>query len=192
MFSGERVAVRVRFGLSPVFCALSSSRNLLGGIVKKTACLLLTATVLAACARSEAIRTSGNTVMIQTSAAPVCGAQGAARVAANMAAIETIKAGFDSYIIMGGAAANNVTTTQMPGQYQTHGNLTYGRGYGAYNATTTYTPGPVIVSGSHDQSLAVRMFKQGEPGSENAIPAKATLGPEWEEKVKYGALTCLK
>ena len=160
--------------------------------MKTLSLLLLTAATLTACARSEAIRTSGNTLMIQTSAAPVCGSQGAARVASNMAAIETIKAGYDSYIILGGASANNVTTTQLPGQAQTQGNLTYGGGYGTYNATTTYTPGPVIVSGSHDQSLAVRMFKQGEPGSENAIPAKATLGADWEDKVKNGAMTCLK
>lgn len=158
--------------------------------MKNLAFAMLTAVVLTACARSEAIRTSGNTLVIQTSAAPVCGSTGAARVASNMAAVETIKAGYDSYIIGGGSAANNVTTTQLPGQYQTQGTLSYGSG--SYNSTTSYTPGPVIVSGSHDQSLVVRMFKNGEPGSENAIPAKAALGPEWEEKVKSGVLTCLK
>jgi len=147
---------------------------------------------LTACARSETIRTSGNTVLIQTSAAPICGGQGAARVAATTAAIETIRAGYDRYIITGGASANNVTSSELPGTARTSGSLTYGGGYGTYQARTTYTPGPTIVSGTHDQGLSVHMFRNGEPGSENAIPARETLGPEWAEKVKSGQNTCLR
>ena len=45
---------------------------------------------LAGCARTQVVRTSANTMVIQTAAAPACGAQGAMRVAQELAAIETI------------------------------------------------------------------------------------------------------
>jgi hypothetical protein len=146
---------------------------------------------LAGCASAQATRTSANTVMIDAGAAPVCGSAGAARVAAKMAVIETVRAGFDRYIITGGAAQNNVTATQLPGQYNTVGTATYGRGFGSYQATTTYTPGPVIVGGSHDRQLGVVMFHNGEPGAENAIDARQELGPEWRELVRTGVRTCI-
>jgi hypothetical protein len=126
-------------------------------------------------------------MVIQTGAAPVCGGQGALRVAQQLAAIETIRAGYDSYIITGGQAQNNVAVSEMPGSYSTQG--TYSRGY--YQATTTYQPGPTIVSGSHDQGLAVVMFKEGEPGAQQAVSARAVLGADWQEKVKNGVRTCL-
>lgn len=144
------------------------------------------ALVLGACARGQAVRTSANTMIVQTSAAAVCGGQGALAASQRLAAIETIRAGYDRYIITGGEAQNNVRVTQMPGTYNTEG--TYGRG--SYQATTTYQPGPTIVSGSHDQGLAIVMFHDGEPGAQQAVGAREVLGPEWEEKVKKGVNFC--
>ena len=100
-------------------------------------------------------------MIIDAGAAPACGSMGAAKVA------------------------------QMPGQYQTSGTASYGRGFGTYNATTTYVPGPTIVAGSHDRSLGVVMFRNGEPGAENAIDARQALGAEWQDLVKSGVHTCL-
>jgi len=145
---------------------------------------------LSSCVQSNAMRVSQNAVIIQTSAAPVCGNIGAAKVAQKQAAIETIKAGYDSYIITSAAAANNVTASQMPGTYQTYGTVNSYGGYGSVNATTTYTPGPVIYSGTHDQSIGVRMFKQGEPGSGQAVSARDVLGPKWAVIVKDGVNLC--
>jgi hypothetical protein len=147
---------------------------------------------LSACAGAQATRTSANTMVIDAGAAPACGSQGAAKVAAKSAAVETIRAGYDRYIITGAASQNNVSTTQMPGQFNTVGTSNYyGGGYRTYNATTTYTPGPTIVSGSHDRQLGVVMFRNGEPGAENAIDARQTLGPEWADLAKSGIHTCL-
>lgn len=146
---------------------------------------------VAACARAEATRLSANTMLIDAGAAPACGRQGAARVAAKSAAIETIRAGYDRYIIAGAQSQNNVSVTQMPGQARTSGTMTYGGGFGRMQATTTYVPGPTIVSGSHDRALTVVMFKNGEAGSENALDARQMLGPEWQELVKNGIRTCL-
>jgi hypothetical protein len=153
--------------------------------MRTTALLLVLA--LAGCARGEAVRTSANTMVIQTGAAPVCGGQGALRVAQQLAAIETIRAGYDRYLITGGQAQNNVSVSQMPGSYTTEG--TYGRG--SYQATTTYQAGPTVVSGSHDQGLAVVMFRENEPGAQQAVSARGVLGADWQEKVQNGVRTCL-
>jgi len=159
--------------------------------LKQLFILLPLAGALSACAGAQATRTSANTMIIDAGAAPACGSMGAAKVAQKSAAVETIRAGYDRYIITGGQAQNNVSVTQMPGQFQTSGTAMYGRGYGTYNSTTTYVPGPTIVAGSHDRSLGVVMFRTGEPGAENAIDARQALGAEWQDLVKSGVHTCL-
>jgi hypothetical protein len=145
---------------------------------------------LAGCTNSSAVRTSQNTAIIQTSAEPMCGSTGAARVAAKQAAIETIKAGYDRYIITGAASDSSVGVTQLPGQYHTYGTANVYGNYGTFNATSVYQPGPTIVTGSYDQSFAIRMFKDGEAGASQAISAREALGPEWEKIVKDGVRMC--
>lgn len=153
----------------------------------KTLAVLLAAAVLGGCAAAQVTRTSQNTILIDAGAAPACGSQGAARVAAKSAAIETIRAGYDRYIIAGAQAQNNVSVSQLPGSVQTRGAI-YGN---TYQATSTYVPGPTIVSGTHDRQLAVVMFKDSDPGAQNAIDARSALGPEWAETVKNGIRSCL-
>lgn len=162
------------------------------GVMKQSRLIAITAIagLVSACASTEVTRTSINTAAISTSAAPACGAQGAAHVAAKMAAVETIKDGFDRYIITGGMANNNVGVYQTPGTYHTYGVASYGNGYGTYSGTTTYTPGAAIVYGSHDQSMTIVMFHAGDPGYESAIDARQVLGPKWEDQVKRGIHTC--
>lgn len=149
--------------------------------------LLLATAVLAACTSSNTVRTSMNTAIVQTSAAPVCGGAGAAKVAQQQAAIETIKAGFDRYIIVDAASANNVRVAQGPGTFKTTGTLSGG----VYHGTTTYQPGMPMIYGRHEQAFAIRMFRNGEPGASQAIPARDVLGPKWRQKVKAGSVnTC--
>ncbi|MDJ1157563.1 hypothetical protein QNA08_04830 [Chelatococcus sp. SYSU_G07232] len=145
------------------------------------------ALALAACAAAQATRTSANTMIIDAEADPECGATGASRVAARAAAIETIRAGFDRYIITGGAAQNNVGVATVGGTATTYGTRLGG---GTYSATTTYTPNTIIY-GTHDRMLKVVMFRKGDPGYEQALDARQALGPEWQELVKSGIRTCL-
>lgn len=160
--------------------------------MKQILILLPLTGALTACAGAQATRTSHNTMIIDAGAAPACGRSGAAKVAAKSAAVETIRAGYDKYIITGGSSQSNITTTQLPGQFNTVGtSSSYGGGFRTYSATTTYTPGPTIVSGSHDRQLGVIMFRNGEPGAEQAIDARETLGPEWQDTVRSGVHTCL-
>ncbi|MCS0496866.1 hypothetical protein NVS89_17340 [Ancylobacter sp. MQZ15Z-1] len=149
---------------------------------------LLPALALAACSSSSAVRTSSDTAIIQTSAAPVCRGSGAAQVAQKQAAIETIKAGYDRYIIVDARSANNVRMMETPGSVQTTG-VVQG---GFYNATSTYRPGVPVVYGTHDQAFAIRMFHNGEPGAEQAVPAREMLGENWADLVKAGRVnTCM-
>ncbi|ATU90627.1 hypothetical protein [Phyllobacterium zundukense] len=152
---------------------------------------LLPCVFLGACAASNTIRTSADTAIVQTSAAPVCGGIGAAKVAQKQAAIETLKAGYDRYMIAGASAANNVHVSQMPGYYQTYGTATAYGNMATYQGTTSYVPGATIVSGTHDQGFAIKMLKNTDPGASQAISARETLGPKWPELVKAGAVhTC--
>ena len=150
----------------------------------------VSAVALAGCAGGNAMRTSANTVMVQASAAPVCGPEGAARVAAQTAAIETIRAGYTRYVINSGQSQNNVRALALPGQTYHQGNLTYWRGTGTFSGTSTYVPGPVIIAGRHSQNLFVTMYRPGDVGFENALDARQTLGPDWQEKVRNGIRTC--
>jgi hypothetical protein len=136
------------------------------------------------------MRTSQDTAIIQTSSAPICGAMGAARAAQYQAAIETIKAGYDRYIIVNAASANNVSVTQLPGSYQTNGTIINNGSTATLNASTTYHPGPLIVAGTHDEGLMIKMFKNGQLGADQSISAREILGPEWKKAVKNGVHTC--
>lgn len=138
---------------------------------------------LASCTSASAIRTSEDTAIIQVSAAPICGASGAVRSSQKSAAIETIRAGYDSYIIAAAQSQNNVSVDQLPGHYT----LNVQGNQNGWNGNTTYTPGPLIIHGTHDQALGIKMF-HGKPAG--AIDARTMLGPKWQKIVKNGVMVC--
>ena len=153
--------------------------------------VLLLCLVAAGCASTSVTQVSQNQFILSTSAAPVCGATGSQRVASKMAAVETLKRGYDRYMIAGMQAQNNVSvaTTPVTGAYTTGTVNTVGNtSYGTFN--TTYTGGNPIVTGSRDTQLGVVMFKPGDAGYSNALDAKAQLGENWQELVKTGINNC--
>ena len=158
----------------------------LGGQSMKHAIAIAACLLLGGCASANTIQTSKNTAIVSSSAAPACGGIGAARVAQRQAAVATLKAGYDSYVIQDAASENTVHVVQTPGIYNTtavaNGNFV--------TATTTYQPGVPIVTGRRGQAFAVRMFKDGEPGSENALSARDALGPDWQKKMNEVVMTC--
>jgi hypothetical protein len=162
-----------------------------GGGMKNIAATLIFPLFVAGCAASQVTQLSKNTFLLDVAAAPACGSMGAARVAAKTAAIETLKAGFDRYVIVDAASQNNVSSIQLPGQYNTSGNINIYGNYGTYNSTTTYTPGPRIVAGSYDRRLMVVMLNPGERGWDQGIDARTALGPKWEDQVRKGVYTCV-
>src|SRR6185312_3798269 len=66
---------------------------------------------LAGCASTSTIPLSQDTFQITASAAPACGTAGAQQVAFKQAAVETIRRGYDRFVIVGGQASSNVVGT---------------------------------------------------------------------------------
>ncbi len=145
--------------------------------------LIVSGAFLSGCAQTSTMPLNANTVRISVSAAPICGMGGAQKVALQMAAIETIRKGFDKFVIFNGQYQANpevVGYSPMTAQTHTFGNSSY---------TTVSGGGPIVMS-QHNQGITVRMFKQGQQGSDQALSAKDTLGKKWKELVKEGVSTC--
>lgn len=149
------------------------------------------ALTLAGCVSTDVTPVAQNIVIISTSAAPVCGGRGAREIAFRQAAAETIRRGYDLFIIVDSASANNVGVVgYTPTTYSTNFNAT-GYGNSVYgNATTTAYGGSPIIGGSHDQSLAIVMFRFGDPQGVNALDAKHELGADWQAIVAAANNTC--
>jgi hypothetical protein len=135
---------------------------------------------LSGCVSTSVIPFSENTVQINTSADPVCGGAGAQKEAMTDAAITTIKSGYDSFIIQGMQAQNNVRVVgYTPIEAHTTSN-------GDGTSTTTVSGGQPIVGGTHDHSIVVQMFHASDPNAANSIPARGYLGPDWQNIVAKG------
>lgn len=154
--------------------------------------LLFAVAVLAVgCARSATIPIANDTVQISSSAAPICGSSGAKDFAVKQAAVETLRRGFDRFIVLGGGYQNNLavvghTPIQSYSSGSAQGTL-YGNQINAYGQTTTTTyGGQPIIAGSHDQDLTIKMFREDDPAGANAVSARQVLGPEWQSIVSSG------
>lgn len=124
---------------------------------------------LAGCASSSMMRLNADTAEINVNAAPVCGSAGAQRVAYEDAAIETLRAGYDGFIIGGTDEANPF------------GGVLFNQTYGASNSF-----GSATMLFRHDQKLLIKMFHRGDPGYSRTVDARSVLGPKWEQKVHSG------
>ncbi len=167
----------------------------MGLIMTKIIAVLFIAATLTGCAGATTMPLSNDTVQITSRAAPVCGAGGAQKVAVRQASVETIRRGYDRFIITDAAASSDVGVVgYAPVIAHTTGYATatgYGNTATAYgNATTTYSGGQPIIAGSHRQGLIVKMFRDGDPAGKNALSARGELGPKWAELVKSESVTC--
>lgn len=153
----------------------------------------LTMFVLVSCTSTSVTPISQNQFLLSTSAAPACGQAGASRVAARMAAVETIRRGYNRFVILGARSDNNVsvinrapTYSTTTGTYTGYGNAVYG------SSTTTYGGGGPIIFGSNDAKLHVLMLGPKDRGYSHGIDAKRELGTDWPKLVKSGITTCTK
>ncbi|MET3966702.1 hypothetical protein [Bradyrhizobium sp. S3.9.1] len=132
---------------------------------------------LGGCAGASTIPLAQDTVQITARAAPICGAAGAEKIAVRQAAVETIRRGYDRFIVMNAqAGASYAGSTPVVVQ-----NLGGGVAM-ASGGTPMFAP---------NQGLVIKMFKDGDPAAANALPARDTLGPEWQEQVKKNTINCL-
>lgn len=139
--------------------------------------LLALASLCVGCARTSTIPLAQDTIQVTTSAAPACGRQGAQQVAFRQAAVETIRRGYDRFIVVGGESGQTLVG-HTPIVVQS-----MGRG-----GAVAYGGAPMV---GHDQGLTIKMFRDNDPAASNAVSARDTLGPKWPELVKSDSATCL-
>lgn len=143
------------------------------------AAVVLSAAALVGCAKTDTIPLSADEVQILVEAPPACGATGAQRLAAAVAAVETVRRGFDRFVVTainGKSLASGIWTS--PSTTRVVG-----------SKTTVSSGGWASISHRHQNTMRIRMTKRGDPEVERAIDARAHLGPKWRETVKDGAST---
>ena len=145
---------------------------------------------LTACAQTEIIQTAKNQAVVSTSAAPACGTTGALRVANQMAAVATLRQGYERFFLSGVGTDSNVQVYQVPGSTSYTTGTVNIVGETASGSFQTYTPPTTVVSGRNSAQMQVFMVNRGDPGYQNALDARQVLGPDWQEKVADGIRTC--
>jgi hypothetical protein len=126
----------------------------------------------AGCAEQSAMRLNADTVRVNVSTAPIYGALEPERRAMVMAAKETLRAGYDRFIIVDGQSAYrpNVIGT-------TPGYSSVGVAAGPYgSAAVVRTQGPQqIAMPRFETSVMVKMFRNNDRGADQAIDARQIL-----------------
>ena len=121
----------------------------------KSRIALLALMAAAGCATTSVTPISRNEVIVSTSADADCGASGAAKVASKMAAVETLRRGFERYRIAGATSDSDVTAITTGPTYSTTSANSYGYGNYAYGTCLLYTsPSPRDQRGSRMPSSA--------------------------------------
>jgi len=118
-----------------------------------------------------------DTIQITARAAPICGPVGAEKLALKQAAVETIRRGFDRFIVVNAQAGGSYRGNTPVVVQNMGGGMAVASG-GA----------PIIAP---NQGLVIRMFKESDPQGANALPARDTIGPDWPEQIKKDSFTCL-
>lgn len=121
----------------------------------KTIFVPLVLLVVGACASSSTTRLAQNVVRIDVSTAPVCGSSGARKIVNRLAAVETLRLGYDKYLISAMDSEKNVRvvgyTNNTNGTFDTYGNTT------TYSGSTYSTP---IIAGTRDAAIVAVMYKK--------------------------------
>lgn len=137
--------------------------------------------VMAGCARTSTAPLDADTIQIAVRVATICDGRDAERLAHQQAAVETIRRGFEDYIVVGSVGGDHVAG-DPPVTART---TLYGNDTGALSSESA----PLL---AHHRVLTVRMFQAGQGDSEATVSARAVLGNDWESLVTKGApATCL-
>ena len=140
------------------------------------------ALTLAACASTSVTPLAPNQLLIQTTADLPCGESGTEKIASEMAAIETLRRGFDRF---------TVKSTETEDAQYTNADSGFEKTAKAVNDDPI---GKSILQGGiteiYDESLIVTMFRQGDAGYRTATDARTVLGPKWQKAVANGKASC--
>jgi hypothetical protein len=120
-----------------------------------------------------------HTAEIAVSGAPICGDTGTQQVAYHDAALATLKAGYDGFIILGTGEGSDLAYI---GSTPAVANTTYSPS----GSTTVVSRGATFPLFRHKDQIVVRMFHTNDPGYQQAISGRRVLGPNWQEKLANG------
>lgn len=162
-----------------------------GSCLRNLVMIGLASAVVAGCATSSITQVAENQAIIDTRSGPDCGPDGVDGVAAQMAAVATIRQGYERYELIGGDSRGNSRAFIVGPTYSAGtGPVSIG-GSGMYSRSTTkYGMQQFEIGGRNNPQFAVLMYNSGEPGYENAQDARAVLGPSWQDKVANGIDSC--
>ncbi|MDD9980665.1 MAG: hypothetical protein OXU81_04800 [Gammaproteobacteria bacterium] len=137
--------------------------------------------VMTGCARTSTAPLDADTIEITVRVATICDGKDAERIAHRHAAVETIKRGFDDYIVIDSVGGDHLAA---------HAPLTARSTlYGNSSEPLLWEDAPLL---AHHRVLTVRMFQAGQGESSATVSAHAVLGDDWEALVTKGApTTCL-
>ena len=138
--------------------------------------LLLLPAVLIGCARTSTAPAGEDTIEITVHVATICDERDAERIAQRHAAVETVRRGFDDYIVIGSIGGDHVAE-EAPATART---ILSGDSGGMLLSEDA----PLL---AHHRMLTVRMFRAGEGDSAATVSARAVLGDEWEAIAAQGA-----
>ena len=137
--------------------------------------------VMAGCARTNTATLDGDTIEVTVRVGTVCDAADAERLARRQAAVETLRRGFEDYVVVDSFGGDHVAD-EAPDTART---TLYGTGTRALFSQDA----PLL---AHHRVLTVRMFPAGQGDSAASVSARALLGDDWEALVAKGApATCL-
>ena len=140
---------------------------------------LMASLSLAGCIRTNAMQLDADTVAVTATAAPACSAASAQRIAYEDAAIQTLRDGFSSFIVLGfNGQENPQLVGATPLVATTYGSPSF--------SSTTVSGGYPIIMSRHEQQIVVRMFHASDAASGQAVSARAALGPDWADKLANG------
>jgi hypothetical protein len=114
------------------------------------------------------MRLAADTVRINVSTAPIYGSLEPERRAMLLAAEETVKSGYDKFIILNGQSGfRSDTLAEIPAR----ASGSYGPYGGGFSAT-----GPQTINRNRYQTeVYIKMFKAGDPQGANAVDAREVL-----------------
>ena len=124
--------------------------------------MMLLAAMLTGCASVSTIPLSQNSFQLTTKASPECSADQTQRLAFKRAAAETIKYGYDTFIVSGTEFRPQATANIWNGSASTLAN----------------------------QALTVTMYRTGDPAGSNALDARQVLGAKWQEAIGEQTFSC--
>ena len=156
---------------------------------------LLTIPALASCQNSTSVPLANGVAQINATAPPICGRGGAQRQAVKQAAIHTLRNGYDRFVVAESDHYFDKTIIEGSTRVVTENAVIAASngsaGASAAGSKTTIVKSPPIVSGMHEQTLVIKMFRTGDPGYNTGVSARQVLGSDWQNLIKRDNRSCL-